>query len=398
MQDAPLGNNRNFQSLLNLIPGTAPAVFQHSQFFNASSSLQTEVNGQGRLGNNYLIEGVDDNERTGLLQIMIPPIEAIQTVDVATSNFDPELGRATGAVTNVMLKSGSNTFHGAAYEFLQNNDMNARSFFNPSVPPLHYNYVGGNFGGAFKKNKLFFFGDYLRVMDVEGTASQNTIPSAAFRNGDLSAAPTVVYDPNTGDKFVGSGRTPFPGNQIPLNRINPVAVNVLKLVPLPNEAFNQAAPSNNYYAALPFTKTTDSADYKMDYNISDKDRLSGRFSFARPVIFQAPIYGSAGGGPANGAFEGTGTQKTYSTGLNYDHVFSPTFLTEVRLGVAHYHNEAQPSDYGQNDAAALGIPGVNISPFTSGQVRHQHGRLHAILWSDTRPACPGFARKRAWTW
>ena len=165
VEDAPLGNNRNFQSLLNLVPGTAPATFQHSQFFNASSSLQTEVNGQMRMGNNYLIEGTDDNERTGLLQILIPPIEAIQTVDVATSNFDPELGRATGAVTNVILKSGANAYHGAAYWFLQNNDMNARSFFNPSVPALHYNYVGGNFGGAFIKNKLFFFGDYLRVMD-----------------------------------------------------------------------------------------------------------------------------------------------------------------------------------------------------------------------------------------
>jgi hypothetical protein len=88
VEDAPLGNNRNFQSLLNLAPGTAPASFQHSQFFNASSSLQTQVNGQFREGNNYLIEGTDDNERTGLLQILIPPIEAIQTVDISTGNFD----------------------------------------------------------------------------------------------------------------------------------------------------------------------------------------------------------------------------------------------------------------------------------------------------------------------
>jgi len=368
VEDAPIGNNRNFQSLLNLIPGTAPATFQHSQFFNASSSLQTEVNGQMRMGNNYLIEGVDDNERTGLLQIMIPPIEAIQTVDVATSNFDPEMGRASGAVTNAIIKSGSNQWHGAAYEFLQNNDFDARNFFNPSVPPIHYNYVGGNIGGPIKKNKLFFFVDYLRVMDVEGTSTLETIPSAAYRVGDLSAATTVIYDPATGNQFTGVGRTPFAGNQIPLTRINPVALNILKLLPGTNQAFNQASPSNNYYAALPFTKTTDSFDYKMDYNITDKDRLSGRFSYARPVIFQAPIFGPAGGGNANGAFEGTGVQKTYSAGLNYDHVFSPTLLTEARLGISHYHNVAQPSDYGQNDASALGIPNVNISQFTSGQV------------------------------
>ncbi|MGA3185510.1 MAG: carboxypeptidase regulatory-like domain-containing protein [Bryobacteraceae bacterium] len=367
VEDAPLGNNRNFQSLLNLIPGTAPATFQHSQFFNASSSLQTEVNGQMREGNNFLIEGTDDNERTGLLQILVPPIEAIQTVDVATSNFDPEMGRATGAVTNVILKSGGNAFHGAAYEFLQNSDLDARAFFNPTIAPVHYNYVGGNIGGPIKKNKLFFFGDYLRVMDVEGTATNETIPSPAFRGGNLSAAPTVIYDPATGNPATGAGRLPFAGNMIPANRINQVSANILNLLPEPNEAYNQSNPSNNYYAALPFSKTTDSFDTKMDYNITDKDRLSGRISFARPVIFQAPIFGDAGG-DANGAFEGTGTQKTYSSGLNYDHVFSPTLLTEARIGVAHYHNVAQPSDYGKDDATTLGIPGVNISQFTSGEV------------------------------
>ena len=93
--------------------GTTRATFQHSQFFNAASSLQTEVNGQMRMGNSYQIEGIDNNERTGLLQIMVPPVEAIQAVDVSTSNYEAELGRASGANTNVVLKSGSNEFHGA---------------------------------------------------------------------------------------------------------------------------------------------------------------------------------------------------------------------------------------------------------------------------------------------
>src|SRR6266852_778312 len=97
-ENLPLGTNRNYQNLLNIVPGTTRATFQHSQFFNASSSLQTEVNGQLRQGNNYQIEGIDDNERTGLLQILIPPLEAIQTVDVSTSDYDAELGRASGAV------------------------------------------------------------------------------------------------------------------------------------------------------------------------------------------------------------------------------------------------------------------------------------------------------------
>jgi hypothetical protein len=165
--ELPLSTNRNYQSLLNLVPGTVKASFQHSQFFNASDSLQTEVNGQSRMANNYQIEGIDDNERTGLLQVLIPPIEAIQTVDVSTSNHDAELGRASGAVTNVILKSGTNQFHGSAYEYLQNSAFDARSFFAPSVGHQAYNYWGGTIGGPIKKNKLFFFADYLKTSDHE---------------------------------------------------------------------------------------------------------------------------------------------------------------------------------------------------------------------------------------
>src|SRR5882762_2255999 len=190
-ENVPLGNNRNFQNLLNIVPGTTRATFQHSQFFNASSSVQTEVNGQLRQGNNYQIEGIDDNERTGLLQILIPPLEAIQTVDVSTSNYDAELGRASGAVVNVILKSGANNYRGAAYEFARNNYFNARNYFDSSVGHLAYNYFGGNIGGPIKKNKLFFFADFLRVADHEANTNQISIPSMALRSGDLSGVKTL---------------------------------------------------------------------------------------------------------------------------------------------------------------------------------------------------------------
>src|ERR1700719_3060960 len=198
-ENLPLGTNRNYQNLLNIVPGTTRATFQHSQFFNASSSLQTEVNGQLREGNNYQIEGIDDNERTGLLQILVPPLEAIQTVDVSTSNFDAELGRASGAVVNVILKSGTNNYHGAAYEFVRNSYFNARNFFDPSVGHLAYNYFGGNIGGPIKKNKLFFFADYLKVYDHEANTNLVTIPTMPLRNGDLSASTTTIYNPFSGN-------------------------------------------------------------------------------------------------------------------------------------------------------------------------------------------------------
>jgi hypothetical protein len=293
--NVPLGTQRNFQNLLNLVPGTTRAQFQHSQFFNAASSLQTEVNGQMRQGNNYQVEGIDDNERTGLLQILVPPIEAIQTVDVSTSNFEAELGRASGAVTTVMLKSGTNSIHGAAYEFTRNSELNARNFFDPSVGHLTYNYFGGNVGGPIIKNKLFYFGDILRVTDHEANTNLLTIPTPAQISGNLSASTTTIYDPATGNPD-GTGRTPFPNNIIPSDRINPISAKLLALLPAPNVA--SSSGSNNFFALLPFHKDTTSYDIKSDYNLNDKDRFSGRFSYSRPVVFQAPSFGTVAGGPA----------------------------------------------------------------------------------------------------
>jgi len=382
----PLGANRNFQSLLNVVPGTAPAVFQHSQFFNASSSLQTEANGLPRQGNLYQIEGIDDDERTGLLQIIIPPAESIESVDISTNNFEAELGRATGAVTNVTLKSGSNALHGSAFEFLQNNATNARSYFGGPLGHLSYNYFGGSLGGPIKKDKLFFFGDYLRSIDHEAIGSTFTIPDPRFYtanssgfidlSGALVGAAGQIYDPSTGDGTAAHPRTPFVNNLIPANRVNPVSLAILQGINAAAAKYGKldttkplSNPSNNYVTNLPFTKTTDSFDIKIDDALTEKDHLSGRFSFQRVITFQQAAFGAFFGGPQGGGFEGTGNQKSYSTGVNYNHVFSPTFLTEARVGVAHLRNSAQPTDYGTSDATTIGIPGVNIAgqAFTSGQ-------------------------------
>lgn len=391
--DLPLGTNRNFQSLLNLVPGTSPATFQHSQFFNAQSALQTQANGFPRMGNLYQIEGIDDDERTGLLQIIIPPADAIQSVDISTNNFDAELGRAIGAVTNVTLKSGTNAFHGSAFEYIQNSAVNARSYFGPPLGHLSYNYFGGSIGGPIIKNRLFIFGDYLRTTDHERVSSTLTIPdsryytpnSAGFIDlgGALGASNATgvragqIFDPTTGDGTTAHPRTAFANNLIPIGSVNPVSLSILQKVnaaAATNGKLNPNAPignpSNNYTTTLPFTKGSDSFDIKTDFSASEKNHLSGRYSYQRVNTFQAPAFGSFLGGPAGGGFEGTGVQTSYSTGVNYDHIFSPTLLTEVRIGVAHLRNNAQPSDYGSADATALGIPGVNIAgqPFTQGQV------------------------------
>jgi hypothetical protein len=403
IEDMALGSNRNFQSLLNVVPGTTPAVFQHSQFFNAASSLQTEVNGLPRQGNLYQIEGIDDDERTGLLQIIIPPAEAIDTVDVSTNNFEAELGRATGAVTNVTLKSGSNKLHGSAYEFIQNNDLNARPFFSTlPLGHLSYNYFGGAIGGPVKKDKLFFFGDYLHTVDHEAISSTFTIPDARWYtpsttlganctdptgcidlSGAISGGKGQIYDPTTytnGTAHTGASTDPrpaFTNNYFPYSLVNPVSLAILQRIDAAaalygklNSTLPMSAPTNNYSTNLPFTKTTDSFDTKIDYTLNQKDHISGRFSFQRVVTFQQAAFGAFLGGPQGSGFEGTGDQKSYSTGVNYDHVFSPSFFTEARIGVAHLRNNAQTNDYGTSDATTIGITGVNIlpsQPFTSGQ-------------------------------
>src|SRR5215472_7125933 len=157
LQELPIGGSKNFQSLAILVPGAALPESQHSAFFNPQVSLATRFNGQSRLGDNLQLEGVDDNERTGLLQVLIPPQEAIETVDVSTSNFEAELGRATGGVTNVILKSGTNQYRGELYEFNRVSALASRNWYDAARGHFTYNYFGGMFGGPIRKNRTFFF-------------------------------------------------------------------------------------------------------------------------------------------------------------------------------------------------------------------------------------------------
>jgi hypothetical protein len=378
--DLPLGNNRNFQNLLNLVPGATRAHRVHSEFFNAQDSLSTEVNGQARLFNNLQIEGVDDNERTGLLQVYIPPAEAIQTVDVGTSNYTAEFGRAGGAVTNVILKSGTNDFHGAGYEFNRISALAAKPFFQTlAKAPTTYNYYGGNVGGPIIRSKLFFFGDILRIDDSRGKFDNLAVPRDDFRGGNLSAGGSTIYDPyQTTDTthatlardangnpipVAPASRTPFPNNVIPASRFSPLALKILALIPHTDVA--NPGLSNNYQQNSRFLKNTTAFDTKFDFNRKDNDRFAFRFSRAVESLNDQPIFGLAGG-PKGGGFQGTGEQHVQSGALNHTHVFSPSLIVETRVGVSHYRNIALNSDYGSKASDALGITGVNLDAFTSG--------------------------------
>ena len=202
----PMLYNRNYQSLLVLVPGVGKPFRPHSEFYNSQDSLSVRVNGQGRQFNNFQIEGIENKIDNGNLTALVPPAEAIQTVDVSTSNFDPEFGNAGGAVTNVTLKSGSNDFHGSLFEFHRNENIQARNTFAVTKAPTTYNQFGGTFGGRVLRDKLFFFGDYQGSRDHLGQVNRGGLPGSAFRAGNLSAGGVVIYDPLTGNT-AGGGRS-----------------------------------------------------------------------------------------------------------------------------------------------------------------------------------------------
>src|SRR3954447_22732104 len=167
VSEMPLTFNRNFQGLLVTVPGATRPHREHSAFFNSQDSLSTEVNGQSRLANNTMIEGVDDNQKTGLLQVIIPAADALETVSVTTSNYDAEFGRSGGAITNVTLKSGTNQYKGSGFVFGNNEKTSAGDYFNHQKAPTKFLNACFTLGGPIRKNKLFF-GDYQRTVDNAG--------------------------------------------------------------------------------------------------------------------------------------------------------------------------------------------------------------------------------------
>jgi len=357
----PLGFSRNFQSALVTVPGATTPFRPHSEFFNVQDSLSTNVNGQSRLANNVQLDGVDNNQRTGLLTVLIPSIEAIESVSVSTGNYDAEFGRAGGAIANVTLKSGTNTLRGSIFALGNTEATIAEGYFSRTKSPTTYLQSGAVLGGPIRRDRMFFFADYQHTFDHLGRVSRAVTPPMAFRTGDFSAAPTLIYDPLTGNAD-GSGRQPFPGNVIPADRLSPIARAILSRLPPPNLA---AAPGQpNHQTSYRRDKETQGFDVKITQQVGTADQVAARLSFQRPKIVDPPIFGAMGGGGKD--FAGTGTDLTYSTGFNYNRVWNSSTTTEVRGGFSYYHNEAIAAGNGLTTAADLGIPGVNLDEWTSG--------------------------------
>ena len=266
------------------VPGVTRPHREHSQFFNSQDSLRFEVNGQPGMASNTLIEGLDDNHKTGLLQVIIPAADALETVSVTTSNYDAEFGRSGGAVTNVTLKSGTNDLKGSVFFFGNNEKTNASDYFTHLKAPTKFVNGGFTLGGPIVKSKLFFFGDYQRTHRQHRLRRPRDRPDAWRCATAISArSPTRIYDPLTGD-VNGTGRDAFANNQIPQERISPIA---RRLLAFDSRAQHRGAAlgQNNFQQAQTREKTTDGFDAKINYTVSDKDQLSYRLSFMRPVVF-----------------------------------------------------------------------------------------------------------------
>jgi Carboxypeptidase regulatory-like domain len=385
ISEMPLTFNRNFQSAMVMVPGSTRPHREHSAFFNSQDSLRFEVNGQAGMASNTLIEGLDDNQKTGLLQVIIPAADALETVNVTTSNYDAEFGRSGGAITNVTIKSGTNQFKGSGFVFGNNESTNAGDYFNHQKAPTKFLNTGFTLGGPIIKNKLFFFGDYQRTIDNAGYVVRATVPTALERQGNFTEVTNGIYDPLTG-AINGTGRTAFAGNIIPAGRISPIATKLMGFIPLPNIA-NAAFGQNNFSQAQVREKTTDGFDAKVSQTLTSRDQLSYRVSFMRPVVFDPGLYGVYGG-PANGGFAGTGTNTSSSSAVTWTRVYSDKTVMDIRGGLNYYRNVTDTQGNGLTTSTDVGIPGANINEFTSGVSQINIGGL-------TGPVL-GFSASQPW--
>ena len=346
LRELPLLYNRNYQGLLTLVPGSGRPFRPHSQFYNSQDSLSVRVNGQGRQFNNFQIEGIENKIDNGNLTALVPPVEAIQTVDVSTSNFDPEFGNAGGAVVNVTLRSGTNQFHGSAFEFHRNENAQARQVFASGKAPTVYNQFGFTAGGPIVRDKMFIFGDYQGSRDHLGEVIQPAIPTLPFRQGDFSGESVTVYDPATGAPD-GSGRMPFANNMIPQDRISPISNSILGFIDAPTRP--GAPGQGNYEKNTVRIKNINAFDVKYDWIVTPNGHLTFRYSRQHAEVIDCGVYGpdcGIYGGPRNSGFSGSGPATTQSPMLSYSQVFSPTFVWEGRFGIVRNRNDAINADRG----------------------------------------------------
>jgi outer membrane receptor protein involved in Fe transport len=389
--DLPL-NGRDYTQLVALTTGVTKIAESGIGLTGGSATASNgnaggafAVNGTRGLLNNFILDGIDNNSNDNGAQVLKTSVDAIQEFKVQTSNYSAEFGRSGGAVINATIKSGTNGFHGTVFDFLRNDVLDARGYFeqpDDKKAPFRQNQFGFTFGGPIKRNKIFFFTDYQGTRIGTAVTDISTVPTLAELNGDFSAIQSQIYDPNTTTIVNGQAvRAPFPGNIIPANRFDPIAHNMLLLYPAPNVP---GALSHNYIANDPGSINIDQGDGRGDYVINQSQQLFGRFSISHTNKFQQPpLPGLADGG--NGT-QGISFDSTRGLAVGHTWAIRPTMVNDVRVGFNRDHYTNGLPAYGLNvPPADLTVPGVPDNPAFNGLT------LFQISGGFRRLGFPGFA-------
>ena len=354
-------NGRNFVQLATLSPGVNGTGYSVSGTIMSGTRPDdrrpgTEIfsNGNREGSNDFLFDGLDDNDRLTLSIVYRPGVDAIKEFKVQTNLFSADQGRNSGAVVDVVTKSGTNDWHGSAFEFLRNSAMDARTYFNAKgtpFPSFRYNQYGGSFGGPVEiprlyngKNKTFFFVDYEGFRRTSQQLLVFSVPTAAMRQGDFSALPVKIYDPTTTTPSGSSyTRTPFSGNMISPSRFDLVTMKMVSAYPLPQTS----ALTNNYTSNMSQQQSWDQGDIRVDQNFGSKDTFFARYSIQHTTTIVPPTYPPttiAGishplmlGDEAS--FAGTSFQPVQHAAAAYTHIFSPTLINDLRIGFNRYRDD-----------------------------------------------------------
>ncbi|HXJ96095.1 MAG TPA: TonB-dependent receptor [Terriglobia bacterium] len=348
-------NRRDFLQLALLAPGVAPPV-QDSEL-SSYGSFSMSAGGGREEYNNYLLDGVDNNDPYVNRYGVEPPVDSIQEFKVATNSYSAEYGRSAAGQVNVITRQGTNDFHGAVYEYLRNRVFDARNFFDPAQKPkLVRNQFGFAVGGPIVRSKTYFFGstDFLR--DREGLSQLATVPTPQERQGDLSALGVTVTNPFTG--------LPFTGNVIPPSSISSVAPDVLKMYPLPN----LSGLSNNLLASPVQSENDTQGTYRVDHHLTSTADLTGRYSFGTVDLFE-PWGGSSNGAPSTSTTPGFGDyvkDHIQNAMFQYRQTLSPRAVNTVSVAFNRFSRDILPQNYNVNVGQLWGVNWLNVPPAAFG--------------------------------
>ena len=355
----PLNQYRNYQYLMNLVPGATPPEFQNAQTDTPARSLSVNINGTNRNNNVTRIDGAAS------INVWLPhhagyiaPVETIENVNISTNSFDSAQGMTGGAATSVQTKSGTNTFKGSAFFFRQQDELNARrGYFDPSKVDASTSIIGGTVGGPIRRNKLFYFGSWERNAERQGIFNTYTVPTAKMRNGDFSEVLALnsnfrIYDPATGTS-TGADRSFFDNAIIPANRISDIAKKIQALYPEPNNPGTNNGLQNNLYLPRNPKADRDNYDFKVNWNRTTAHQIWGKFSMMQASVFDLfylPFDAAGGGDTRTMVFTGGQTW-----------TLTPTLLFDANVGVNGMQQNFQGPDYGTNYGSEVwGIPGLNV--------------------------------------